>query len=129
MLPFLRDKNPQVRQIALQNLLGHTPNEAPYRSIFLTGLRGGGLQGTQDNDVIRDLKILCRDHLVSDYSPLNYVTSNRASQATAHDAFRALINLSDNSAVASSLSELTFITFLVAYILVCRLLTPTGTFY
>ena len=67
LLPFLRDKNPQVRQIALQNLLGHTPKEAPCRSIFLDGLRGGGLQGVQDNDVLRDLKILCRDHLVRDF--------------------------------------------------------------
>lgn len=100
LLPFLRDKNPQVRQIALQNLLGHTPKEAPHRSIFLTGLRGGGLGETQDNDVLRDLKILCRDNL-----------------ATAHDAFRALVNLSDNSLVAASLSEPNFIQFLVAYIL------------
>ena len=68
LLPFLHDRNPNVRQIALQNLLGHTPKEAPSRSIFLAGLRGGGLQGTQDNDVIRDLKILCRDHLVRFYA-------------------------------------------------------------
>ncbi|EKM50543.1 uncharacterized protein PHACADRAFT_188105 [Phanerochaete carnosa HHB-10118-sp] len=109
LLPFLRDKNPQVRQIALQNLLGHTPKEAPLRSIFLSDLRGGG---TQDNDVLRDLKILCRDHLSIQHS-----TTFISAQATAHDAFRALVNLSDDSLVAASLSEPSFIQFLVAYIL------------
>ncbi len=64
LFPFLRDKNPQVRQIALTNLLGHTPKNSSNRDIFFTDLRGGGLQGKQDNDVIRDLKLLCRDQLV-----------------------------------------------------------------
>ncbi|KAI0698372.1 DUF383-domain-containing protein [Cytidiella melzeri] len=100
LLPFLRDRNPQVRQVALSNLLGHTPKDSPHRNVFLAGLRGGGLQGVQDNEVIRDLKILCRDQL-----------------ATAHDAFRALVNLSDNSLVSSSLSEKSFLNFLVSYIL------------
>ncbi|KAI0085759.1 hypothetical protein BDY19DRAFT_895974 [Irpex rosettiformis] len=100
LLPFLRDRNPQARQLALSNLLGHTPKDSPHRNVFFAGLRGGGLQGAQDNDVIRDLKILCRDQL-----------------ATAHDAFRALVNLSDNSLVAASLSEKTFFNFLVSYTL------------
>ena len=39
-------------------------------------------------------------------------------QATAHDAFRALINLSDNSLLAASLSESSFLNFIVSYILV-----------
>lgn len=49
-------------------------------------------------------------------------------QATAHDAFRALVNLSDNSLVAASLSEPMFLTFLVSYILVRAffLSTPIG---
>ncbi|KAI0825747.1 DUF383-domain-containing protein, partial [Irpex lacteus] len=100
LLPFLRDKNPQARQVALSNLIGHTPKGSPHRNVFLDGLRGGGLQGAQDNDVIRDLKILCRDQL-----------------ATAHDAFRALVNLSDNSFVSASLAEKSFFSFLVSYIL------------
>lgn len=126
LIPFLRDKNPQVRQIAIQNLLGHTPKEAPCRSIFLDGLRGGGLQGTQDNDVIRDLKLLCRDHLVSVAVCFRKrELSLYFCQATAHDAFRALVNLSDNSMVQSPLSEPTFLTFLVAYILVSITLQPT----
>ncbi|KAF7798572.1 hypothetical protein EIP86_009794 [Pleurotus ostreatoroseus] len=93
-------QNPQVRQIALTNLLGHTAKDSPHRDIFLAGLQSGGLQKAQDNDVLRDLKILCRDQL-----------------ATAHDAFRALVNLSDNQLVANSLSEATFMNFLVSYIL------------
>ncbi|KAI0766657.1 DUF383-domain-containing protein [Trametes elegans] len=97
---FLRDKNPQVRQIALANLLGQTPKGSPHRDIFYTGLRSGGLQDIQENDLIRDIKILCRDQL-----------------ATAHDAFRALVNLSDNSLLVKSLSEPTFLEFLVSYIL------------
>ena len=64
LTPFLRDKNPQVRQIALANLLGQTPKGSPHRDLFYAGLRGGGLQQTQENDVVRDIKILCRDQLV-----------------------------------------------------------------
>ncbi|KAI0642083.1 DUF383-domain-containing protein [Trametes meyenii] len=98
---FLRDKNPQVRQIALANLLGQTPKGSPHRDIFYTGLRSGGLtQHIQENDLIRDIKILCRDQL-----------------ATAHDAFRALVNLSDNSLLVASLSEPSFLKFIVSYIL------------
>ncbi|KAI9067968.1 DUF383-domain-containing protein [Trametes sanguinea] len=97
---FLRDKNPQVRQIALANLVGQTPKGSPHRDIFYTGVGGGGLQQPQDNELIRDIKILCRDQL-----------------ATAHDAFRALVNLSDNSLLVGVLSEPSFLRFLVSYIL------------
>jgi hypothetical protein len=65
LIPFLRDKNPQVRQIALSNLLPQTINEAPHRDIFFSGLQAGGLQKPKENDIIRDLKLLCRDQLVS----------------------------------------------------------------
>ncbi|KAK7466263.1 Protein hgh1 [Stygiomarasmius scandens] len=90
LLPFLRDKNPQVRQIALANLVTQTPKDAPHRSIFFSN----------KNDVIRDLQLLCRDQL-----------------AIAHDAFRALVNLSDSPMLVSSLSEPAFLTFLVSYII------------
>ncbi|KAI0917867.1 hypothetical protein AcW1_006885 [Taiwanofungus camphoratus] len=102
LIPFLHDNNPQVRQIALSNLLGQTPKGSPHRDMFFTGLRAGGLQRSKDDepDVIRDLKLLCRDQL-----------------ATAHDAFRALVNLSDYSLLVESLSEPAFLSFLVAYIL------------
>ncbi|RPD64167.1 DUF383-domain-containing protein [Lentinus tigrinus ALCF2SS1-7] len=100
LFQFLRDKNPQVRQIALANLLGQTPKGSPHRDLFYSGLKGGGLQQKQENDIIRDIKILCRDQI-----------------ATAHDAFRALINLSDNSLLVGTLSEVSFMKFLVSYIL------------
>ncbi|KAI1793475.1 hypothetical protein LXA43DRAFT_971824 [Ganoderma leucocontextum] len=97
---FLRDKNPNVRQIALANLLGQTPKGSPHRDLFYSGLQKGGLQEKHENDIIRDIKILCRDQL-----------------ATAHDAFRALINLSDNSLLIRTLSEPAFMRFIVSYIL------------
>ncbi|KAH7885751.1 hypothetical protein F5I97DRAFT_1875120 [Phlebopus sp. FC_14] len=100
LLPFLRDRNPQVRQIALSNLLGQTAKESPYRSIFFQGLQRGGLQQPQETDVIRDLKLLCRDQL-----------------AVAHDAFRALVNLTDSPLLVPFLSEPSFLAFLVSYIL------------
>jgi hypothetical protein len=64
LFQFVRDRNPQVRQIALSNLLGQTPKGSPYRNIFFTGIQAGGLQQSKDKDIIRDLKLLCRDQLV-----------------------------------------------------------------
>jgi hypothetical protein len=64
LIPFLRDRNPQVRQIALSNLLGQTPEGSPHRSIFFNDLGGSGLQKPKETDIIRDLKLLCRDQLV-----------------------------------------------------------------
>ncbi|KIM88162.1 hypothetical protein PILCRDRAFT_770815 [Piloderma croceum F 1598] len=98
--PFLHDRNPQVRQIALSNLLGQTSKESPHRNIFFAGLTTSGLQKPQETDVIRDLKLLCRDQT-----------------ATAHDAFRALVNLSDSPLLVSSLSEPPFLSFIVSYII------------
>lgn len=39
-------------------------------------------------------------------------------QAVAHDAFRALVNLSDSALLTKTLSEPTFLDFVVAYIIV-----------
>ncbi|KAH9940891.1 DUF383-domain-containing protein [Epithele typhae] len=100
LVQFLRDKNPQVRQIALSHLLPQTPKGSPHRDLFYAGLSGGGLKKKQENDLIRDIKILCRDQL-----------------ATAHDAFRALVNLTDNSLLVGSLSEVQFMKFVVSYII------------
>ncbi|KAF9054634.1 hypothetical protein BJ165DRAFT_1600769 [Panaeolus papilionaceus] len=100
LLPFLRDRNPQVRQIALSNLLPQTVKGAPHRDIFFAGLQSSGLQKAKENDVIRDLKILCRDQL-----------------SVAHDAFKALINLSDSPLLISPLADPKFLTFVVSYII------------
>ncbi|KAH0582464.1 hypothetical protein H2248_010409 [Termitomyces sp. 'cryptogamus'] len=101
LIPFLRDRNPQVRQIALSHLLPQTPPGSSHRNIFFAGLQGGGLQAKpKDTDIIRDLKILCRDQL-----------------SIAHDAFRALVNLSDSPLIVASLSEPRFLTFIVSYII------------
>ncbi|EJD07430.1 DUF383-domain-containing protein [Fomitiporia mediterranea MF3/22] len=65
LLQFLHDKNPQVRQIALANLVGHTTKGSLNRNIFFAGLGAGGLSKDNENDCIRDLKLLCRDQLVT----------------------------------------------------------------
>ena len=65
LLGFLHDRNPQARQIALSNLLGHTTKEAPLRSIFFKGLQGDGFGKPPESEVVRDLKLLCRDQLVN----------------------------------------------------------------
>lgn len=65
LLGFLHDRNPQVRQIALENLLPHTPKEAPFRRIFLGQISSGGLGVAKDPEWLRDMKLLCRDQAVS----------------------------------------------------------------
>ncbi|KAJ7065408.1 hypothetical protein C8F01DRAFT_744965 [Mycena amicta] len=99
LIPFLRDRNPQVRQIALSNLLPQTAKDAPHRNIFLPG-QTGGLQKSKENDIIRDLKLLCRDQL-----------------SVAHDAFRALVNLSDSATMAAAMSDSMFLAFIASYII------------
>ncbi|KZP01678.1 DUF383-domain-containing protein [Calocera viscosa TUFC12733] len=102
LLQFLHDRNPQARQVALANLVGYTPKESPYRSLFVPRSAGGLLpnKGSKQAAVIRDLKLLCQDQ-----------------PATAHDAFRALVNISDNAMVLNHLIDVQFLTFLVSYIL------------
>ena len=62
LVQFLRDQNPQVRTIALSNLVSYTAQGNPYRNIFFAGLQGPG--APNENDVIKSLKALCRDDLV-----------------------------------------------------------------
>ncbi|KAF8757686.1 hypothetical protein RHS01_03211 [Rhizoctonia solani] len=100
LLGFLHDRNPQVRNIALENLLPQTPKEAPYRRIFLEQISSGGLAPAKEPESIRDLKLLCRDQA-----------------AIAHNAFRALVNLSDSALIVPFLGEPKFLEFLVAYII------------
>lgn len=64
LFQFLSDRNPQVRQIALSNLVGQTAKESPHRNIFFEGLKESGLQAPQETGVIHDLKLLCHDQLV-----------------------------------------------------------------
>ncbi|KAG5640457.1 hypothetical protein DXG03_008585 [Asterophora parasitica] len=98
LIPFLRDRNPQVRQIALSHLLPQTPPGSPHRNIFF---KTGGLKtAAKETDIIRDLKLLCRDQL-----------------NIAHDAFRALVNLSDSPLLVASLSEPSFLVFIASYII------------
>ncbi|TDL23760.1 DUF383-domain-containing protein [Rickenella mellea] len=99
LLQFLHDKNPQVRQQALSHLVGFTPKDAPHRHIFFADSPSSGLRQSTGNEAIRDLRILCLDQL-----------------ATAHDAFRALVNLTESPSIISQLSDSKFLTFLVSYI-------------
>nr|ASF90222.1 hypothetical protein SPAR02212 [Bartheletia paradoxa] len=114
LLDFLHDPHPQVRAIALGNLIGYTRKGSEHRQIFLRGatLAGsGGLAAAAANKArgdkpknagpLRDIKLLCRD-----------------SPVTAHDAFSALINLSDTESVAKLIAEGEddFLEFLVSYI-------------
>jgi hypothetical protein len=64
LVPFLRDRNAQARGLALEHLVPHTLQGSPHRNIFFDGLGGGGLQKPTENNVVKDLKLLCRDQLV-----------------------------------------------------------------
>jgi hypothetical protein len=95
--------------MALNHLVGHTPAGSQYRSLFLAGIGGGGLKGQSETEIIRDLKLLCRDHPVRPHAIFfPDPKSDNSTQATAHDAFKALVNLSDSSVLAGPLSETTF---------------------
>lgn len=96
-VPFLSNGNPQVRQLALSNLLQHTLSSSLYRStLFLAPPSATGGKGP-----IWTLKLLCRDQ------PM-----------IAHDAFKALVNLSDATIVKKECSDDDFLVFLVSYIVV-----------
>lgn len=75
----------------------------------------------KESDIIRDLKLLCRDQLVS-FDSLHFTILTFTLQNIAHDAFRALVNLSDSPLLLASLSETSFLTFIVSYIIVRALI-------
>ena len=125
-MQFLRDRNPQVRQIALSHLLPQTPPGSPHRSIFFSGLQTGGLAPSKESDIIRDLKLLCRDQLVSLIFYFFFTILTITPQNIAHDAFRALVNLSDSPLLLVPLSEISFLTFIVSYIIVCAVIHSTN---
>ena len=82
LFEFLHSPNPDARQLALTNLVGHTAKNSPHRSIFIpsaattTGAGGSGLLGkgaggkllSADDklklEMLADLKVLCRDQAV-----------------------------------------------------------------
>lgn len=120
LFEFLSSPNPAARQIALKNLIGHTPKNDPQRDIFIPSAfaaapgdtaqkaDGGGLQpnkrkeGAEQDDAkvkaIQDLANLCRDQA-----------------AIAHDALSALINLTDSLAVSRQLMQPDFLVWLMSY--------------
>jgi hypothetical protein len=84
LFEFLHSPNPDARQLALTNLVGHTAKNSPHRSIFIpsaattAGAGGSGLLGkdgaggkplSADDklklEMLADLKVLCRDQAVS----------------------------------------------------------------
>src|SRR5260221_13014878 len=115
LFQFLHDRNPEARRLALNHLVGHTPAGSQYRPLFLAGI------DSSENEVVRDLKLLCRDHPVCLCAFFSDAKPHESRQATAHDAFKALVNLSDSSVLAGPLSETNFLAFLVACILVSLL--------
>ncbi|UZJ51862.1 hypothetical protein CBS101457_001182 [Exobasidium rhododendri] len=104
LLTFLTDPNAQVRQVALSNVIGYSAKTSSQRVFLIDkhkGLDGKPLLGRngKEVDTIEDLKSLCQDQ------PM-----------TAHDAFCALINLSDSLIVARRIGDADFLKFLVRYI-------------
>ena len=80
LFQFLDSPNPSARQLALQNLVGHTAKNDAERHIFVPSVLagktvGGGLipeKTKQSNDedeirvkAIKDIAALCRDQAVS----------------------------------------------------------------
>lgn len=123
LFEFLHSPNPAARQIALQNLIGHTAASSENRHIFIpssfaalpgekpeenSGLAVKRKEGQEQDEakilVLKDLAMLCRDQAI-----------------IAHDALSALINLSDNLAVARHLADHSFLVWLVSYTAVSRL--------
>ncbi|KAJ9098152.1 hypothetical protein QFC21_004481 [Naganishia friedmannii] len=115
LFEFLHSPNPDARQVALTNLVGHTAKGQAARSIFipngstptkaqlLADKDGSKTQGLSQAELFKigmleDLKLLCRDQAM-----------------IAHDALSALINLSDTLIVARHLADETFLAFLISY--------------
>ncbi|KAJ9478479.1 Protein HGH1 [Pseudozyma hubeiensis] len=104
VLTFLSDPNAQVRQVALNNIVGFSAKESPHRSLLISKHKnrdGSPLLGRdgKEVDTVEDLKRLCQDQPI-----------------TAHDAFSALINISDSLVLARKIGDKAFLEFLVRYI-------------
>ncbi|PLW08479.1 hypothetical protein PCASD_23827 [Puccinia coronata f. sp. avenae] len=94
LIDFLHDRNPEVRRLAVHGLLPYTAASHPSRAILTIGensphqLSPGSIKPA----IIEDLKRLSEDQ-----------------HMTAHDAFSALINLSDSPPVVEQLSDPDFL--------------------
>ncbi|CAH1767828.1 3926_t:CDS:2, partial [Entrophospora sp. SA101] len=91
LLEFLHDNNSNVRKIALEHLLGYTIDTSPYKSIFKRN----------NFKPIEDLKKLCNDDIPN----------------IAHDAFKALVNLSSDQEIYKRLNDDDFLLILVTTIM------------
>ncbi|MBW0469915.1 hypothetical protein O181_009630 [Austropuccinia psidii MF-1] len=97
LIGFLHDRNPHVRRLAVQGLLPYTLPDNPRRqSLFITtSPTHPSKQAPVKDGILNDLKRLCEDQHV-----------------TAHDAFSALINLTDTEVVMEQLADPDFLAFL-----------------
>ncbi len=96
--------NAQVRQVALSSIVGFSAKDSPQRSLLISKHKnrdGSPLLGRdgKEVDTVEDLKRLCQDQPI-----------------TAHDAFSALINISDSLVLARKIGDKAFLEFLVRYI-------------
>ncbi|CAG8491194.1 43034_t:CDS:10 [Gigaspora margarita] len=91
LLEFLHDGNPNVRQLALNHLLGYTVKSSQLQNIF------------KQNNMrpISDLKNICREDPV-----------------IAHDAFKALVNLVSDDEICKELNDDNFLHLMIKMITV-----------
>ncbi|CAG8494321.1 1220_t:CDS:10 [Dentiscutata erythropus] len=89
LLEFLHDGNPNVRQLALNHLLGYTVKSSQLQNIF------------KQNNMrpISDLKNICREDPV-----------------VAHDAFKALVNLTSDDEICKELNDDNFLHHMIKMI-------------
>lgn len=104
VLTFLADPNPEVRKVAVSNIVGYSAQGSPLRNLLIEPLKDSGGKPVlgrdgEPLDVLHRLKEMCRDQ------PL-----------AAHDALSALINLSDSVLVSRRIADEKFLEFLVSYI-------------
>ena len=82
---------------------------------MILNLRYGRLYRCRNNGSVGTFVSFSQHVYLLRYS---HITNNYSQQAVAHDAFRALVNLSDSPMLVNSLAEPTFLNFLVSYIIV-----------
>lgn len=97
LVTFLRNENPTIRQIAIQNLAGFSTTQ---KQLF-------------DNQSIQEVKLSCRDKPVGIFI---YMISPNNIQAIAHDAFSILVNISDSVLTSNAIVTNDFMVFLTSYI-------------